>query len=216
MAWILFPAQISGTSPANLSAIYKENYRSQIALAYAASGDAGRAAARLGLLGDRDPIRELNVQAQLALLDQDSQREARALSQLSQAIYGLVVDRLEQEDGGEIILLENSKFDIREQQRICESANEAPTLRLFLLDAEGTAQSGWRMVLSSDSGEEESFTGLRPELGAGYAQFDLFPNEIYALEIQDIATLEGIAAPDCLDEDGESYWGSWLFTLRAN
>ncbi len=216
ISWAFFPARAGGSTPAELSTFAREEYRIQIAMAYAASGDAQRAAARLTLLGDRDPIRELNVQAQLALLNQASQREARALSQLSQAIYDLVLARLSSEAGGGIVLSESAAYSITEQQRICESPSESPQLKIFLLDNEGQPYSGIRFLLKSDAGEEESFTGLRPELGAGYIQFDLFPKELYSLAIQDAEMLGGIQTPSCAQEDGEDYWGSWLLTLRAN
>jgi hypothetical protein len=216
ISWLVFPVRASGISPSELSPLAKEEYRIQIAMAYATSGDAQRAAARLNLLADRDPIRDLNVQAQLALLNQDSQREARALSQLSQAIYDLVLERLSGEEGGGIVLLEGSAFSIIEQQKICEDASSVPLLKIFLLDNEGQPYSGIRFLLKSDAGEEESFTGLRPEFGAGYVQFDLFPNEVYALELQDAETLSGIHAPSCDQEDEDDYWGSWLLTLAAD
>ena len=214
VAWLLFPAQVNGISPAKLSPFAKEEYRTQIAMAYAATGDAHRAAARLALLEDRDPIRSLNVQAQLALLDQDSQREARALSQLSQAIYELVLLRLGEVDNAGIILVENASYSLFEQQNICEDASDPPLLKLFLVNAEALAASGIRLLLKSDGGNADTFTGLLPELGAGYAEFDLFPNEQYVLEIQDEEILRSIKAPLCSSDQDEEYWGSLLLTLR--
>lgn len=215
IAWLFFPAQVNGISPAQLSPLAKEDYRTQIAMAYAASGDAQRAAARLALLDDRDPIRALNIQAQLALLDQDSQREARALSQLSQAIYELVLLRLAEESDAELSLAEGADYLMVEQQNICVDANDPPLLKLFLLNAEGLPASGIRLLLKSKGGDADTFTGLRPELGAGYAEFDLFPHEQYMLEIQDVDNLLGIKAPLCPIEGGGEFWGSLLLTLRA-
>ena len=215
LTWAIFPARTAGSSPAELPGLQKETYRVQIAMAYAASGDANRAAARLNLLGDRDPIRELNVQAQLALLSQDTQREARALSQLSQAIYGLVVARLAEEEGGGIQLAGEAGYQILELQRICEDASAPPLLRLYLLDGEGQPQEGMRLVLRSDAGDEETYTGLRPENGPGFGQFDLFPQESYALNVDETESLTDIHAPQCEGEEGESYWGSLLITLQA-
>ena len=215
-AWLLFPARPSGVSPADLPRLDKENYRTQIAMAYAATGDAERAAARLNLLGDLDPIRELNIQAQLALLSQDTQREARALSQLSQAIYEIVLERISEEEGGGLEMLPEAAYALTEAQLLCEGAEAVPLLRIYLLDAEGNPQSGVSLVLSSEAGEEESFTGLLPEQGAGYAQFNLFPNEEYVLSLEGVQSVSGVQSPNCEEEGGEAYWGSQLITLRAN
>ena len=217
IAWLLNPVRASGVSPAELPRIEKENYRTQVAMAYAATGDAERAAARLNLLGDLDPIRELNIQAQLALLSQDSQREARALSQLSQAIYSIVLQRIDQQQGGALEMLPDAQYALNEAQQLCNGPDEVPLLRVFLLDIEGNPQSGVRMELTSEAGEEESYTGLLPEQGAGYAQFNLFPNQEYTLSLEGVANVAGIQSPTCVDEEneGEEYWGSQLVTLRV-
>jgi hypothetical protein len=217
IAWLFFPVRPSGISPAELPRLDKENYRTQIAMAYAATGDANRAAARLNLLGDIDPIRELNIQAQLALLSQDTQREARALSQLAQAIYEIVLERFSEEAETGILMLPESVYTLTEVQNLCEGAAAVPLLRVFVLDAEGNPQSDTPLMLSSIAGEEESATGLIPEQGAGYAEFNLFPDENYQLSIGSVLSVSGILTPSCQDEDeNESYWGSQLITLRAN
>lgn len=86
IAWLLFPARVGAVDPSLLADSARDQYRAAIALAYAASGDLGRAEARLALLGDGDAARTLRNQAQLALLEPDAQRQARALSQLADAL----------------------------------------------------------------------------------------------------------------------------------
>jgi hypothetical protein len=214
IAWILFPARTVDTSPAELRSDYKEDYRALTALAFASSGDLGRAQARLLLLGDRDPVRELNAQAQFALLDQDNQREARALGQLAQAMQSLppadMPDTVEQPS-----LLPESVYVITEEQMLCGDQNGPPLLKIFLLDAEGLQQSGISLSLLTDSGEEETFTGLRPEFGAGYAQFELNQGETYTLSVGEEPVLEGVKAAICEGDGGVHSWGSWLFTLQG-
>jgi len=215
IAWIVFPARTVDTSPAELHGDYKEDYRALTALAFASSGDLGRAQARILLLGDRDPLRELNAQAQFALLNQDNQREARALGQLAQAIQSLPPanspDTLEQP-----ILLPEAVYAITEEQMLCADQNGLPLLKIFLMDSEGLQQSGISLSLNFDSGEEETFTGLRPEFGAGYAQFELNPGETYTLNVAGGEVMEGVQAAICEGEGGANSWGTWLFTLQEN
>ncbi len=89
IAWIVFPARAGSIDPAELNSEQKDQYRIAIALAFASSGDLGRAEARLALLNDPNPARALRNQAQLQLLQPDGQREARALDQLADALAGL-------------------------------------------------------------------------------------------------------------------------------
>jgi hypothetical protein len=214
IAWLLFPARTVDTAPSELHAEYKEDYRAAIALAYASSGDLGRAQARLALLGDSDPARELTEQAQFALLDQDNQREARALGQLALALASLppadIPDSIAQPN-----LSAEAAYEIREQQMLCEEQGGPPLLKIFLLDAEGLQQSGLSLHLVSANGEEETFTGLRPEFGAGYAQFELIPSELYTLNVAGAAVLENLQAAVCEGEGGVNSWGIWLFTLQG-
>jgi hypothetical protein len=215
IAWLLFPARTVDTGPAELHAQYKEDYRATIALAYASSGDLGRAQARLVLLSDLNPSRELTEQAQFALLDQDNQREARALGQLALALQALppadIPDSVAQPN-----LAADSAYEIVEQQMLCEEQSGPPLLKIFLLDAEGLPQSGISLHLLSDNGEEETFTGLRPEFGAGYAQFELIPSEVYTMSVAGDVVLENLQAAVCEGEMGVNSWGIWLFTLRVN
>ena len=90
MAWIVFPARAGSIDPSQLNSEQKDQYRVAIALAYASSGDLGRAEARLALLNDPNPGRALRNQAQLQLLQPGGQREARALDQLADALAGVI------------------------------------------------------------------------------------------------------------------------------
>ncbi len=79
--WVITPTESFETHPQSLQWSYKNTYREMIAVAYLASGDLGRAKARLDLLGDDDLIRELQVQAQRTS-EEGSLNIARALGVL--------------------------------------------------------------------------------------------------------------------------------------
>src|SRR3990172_7122863 len=93
LAWGIYPSTVVDVPPSSLSDEYRNQYRAAVALAFATSGDLGRAQARLNLLGDPDPVRALVSQAQLTLLDETAQREARALSQLAGALEALLASQ---------------------------------------------------------------------------------------------------------------------------
>jgi hypothetical protein len=212
IAWLIYPARVGVIGPVDLPNELREQYRVVTALAYASSGDVGRARARLDLLGPVDVVRQLTSQAQLALLDQDSQREARALAQLADALAGEEPEGEGAQEADPPVLVDGAAFSISEQQLIC--ADEGPPmLKLFFLDSEGVQRAGVELRLSGGETTLEGFTGLRPELGAGYAEFELAPQVDYSLWVQGGDVLTGVRAVAC---EGTGNWGTWLLTLRSN
>ncbi len=214
VSWAAFPAESIDASPAELRSDFKESFRSAIALSFASSGDIGRAEARLALLGERDPIRKLTEQAQIALLNQQNQREARALGQLAEAL-GQRPSAFSGDVNSAAIIVADSAYEVLEQQEICEADESRPLLKIFILDQEGLQTSGDHIRLHSGQAEEETFTGLRPEYGPNYAEFALTPGVSYSLEINQSGVVQDLAAHACVGEGGESFWGTWLYTLQV-
>ena len=57
-------------------------------------------------------------------------------------------------------------------------------------------------------GEEHFFTGLKPELGHGYADYRMTAGTEYALSLSAGGTrITGLSAPPCLDASGNPYPG---------
>lgn len=227
ISWGLYPATVVDVPPASLSDGYKNQYRAAVALAFATSGDLGRARARLALLEDPDPVRALVSQAQLTLVDEDAQREARALSQLAAALEahlasqetaaaaeGLSAEGLQ--GGGTpaaATLVPGGNYRLRDQQLLCEA--EGPLLKIFVYDQAGNAQAGARIVAGSNEGQDEFFTGLKPEISPGYADFDMEPGVVYALFVEGVEVMNPLQAAACELPDGEPAWGSWLLRVDA-
>lgn len=84
-AWLINPVVYAYTQPDTLKDNYKDVYRSTIAQAYAATGNLERAALRLALLGEDDPVFALGAQAQRSLAEGD-QEKARSLALLASAL----------------------------------------------------------------------------------------------------------------------------------
>lgn len=86
ISWVVAPVKYVDTVPASLRADFKDEFRSQIASAYYASNNLARAQARLGLLGDPDPIQALTIQAQNLLIAGDPTGTAYLLAYLVDAL----------------------------------------------------------------------------------------------------------------------------------
>jgi hypothetical protein len=84
-AWMIHPVAIVDTKPHSLQASFKDQYRSQIATAFVATGDLVRARARLELLGDENPYQTVVDQAEhMAVMGETA--EVTALRLLATAL----------------------------------------------------------------------------------------------------------------------------------
>jgi hypothetical protein len=228
VAWIIWPPSVAEVGPASLAEPYQEQYRLMVALAYASSSDLGRAQARLALLGDSDPVRALSSQAQVALANNATQREARALAGLAEELGGYLASQqataaaLNTPNPNEAAgatpveaVGEGAAYFIDDQQLTCESASAPPYVKIFIFDANRNPQAGVALTLSSDEGETQFTTGQRPEMSPGYAEYPLTPGASYSLSIQGVQMMSGLQASACQTEEGEPAWGSWLLLFNA-
>ena len=80
---------------------------------------------------------------------------------------------------------------------------------VFVTDARQNPIPGVEVIVEWSGNEEHFFTGLKPELGKGYADFSMQPNQSYALRLATGSTAAGnLSAPPCQDTAGNHYWGS--------
>jgi hypothetical protein len=74
---------------------------------------------------------------------------------------------------------------------------------------------GAEIIVTWNNGEEHIFTGLKPELGYGYADFLMAPDVTYSVRMADGGTpASDLSAPLCTDTDGEPYLGGHLITFQ--
>lgn len=223
ISFVIAPLQVSSVGPSHLADDAKDQYRLMIALAYASSGDIQRAQARLAHLGDADPARALNAQAQVALGNQTTQREARALASLANDLdtfqasaqsTSIAVNTPNPQDAGAaptpFVADEGGVYTLTSRELLCESSEAPPLVKLFIFDASGQAQAGVRLAMQNGDSSSEFFTGARPEFGPGYAEYEMTPGETYILSIAGTETLAGLQPAACITEAGDPAWGAWL------
>ncbi|MEX2160562.1 MAG: hypothetical protein WD751_01495 [Anaerolineales bacterium] len=229
LAWLVWPPRVTDVAPSSLAEEYRDQYRLMVALSYASSGDTGRAQARLTLLGDNDPVRALNSQAQLALADPATQPEARALSGLAARLQEAIA--LQQSTAAALntpdpsvqsaatpinAAVEGAAYFSEDPQLLCDAADTPPYVKVFIFDANNNPQAGVELILtSSEEGELTFSTGQRPEMSPGYGEAELRPGVVYSLSIQGEQAMGGLQAAACETEAGEPAWGSWLLLFHA-
>jgi hypothetical protein len=108
-------------------------------------------------------------------------------------------------------------FLLQEQTLICEPAMAASLIQIKVYDASGQEVPGVEAVVTWSGGEEHFFTGLKPELGLGYADFSMTTGISYALRLADGGQgVPDLTPAECEGESGARFYGSWLLVFRAS
>lgn len=101
------------------------------------------------------------------------------------------------------------RYVIVEQERVC--APPGGLLTVTVLDMGGNPQPGVELLIRWNGGDDRFFTGLKPEIGPGYADFDLQSGQVYDLTV--VGTESDVALG--LDTAGcQGYPASWKVVLR--
>ncbi len=100
-------------------------------------------------------------------------------------------------------------FVLEKQDSICDPNLKEPLIQVQAFDAAGQPVPGEEGVVTWDGGETHFYTGLKPELGPGYADFTMTPGTIYTLRLGEGGQpINGLTAQQCSQPDGSTYWGS--------
>ena len=264
-SWVISPLGVSDAEPITLRADFKDQYRSAIAAAYAATGNLPRARARLALLGDSNSVEALNGQAQRMRANNQSFERADqvvalalALDESTSGANGALPATLTTEiaDQSENIVTETSPpsspevpldltetpqtietqtlviestprptstatpvpgkpFALTGQETICDSNLPAGLLQVLVLNSNRRQIAGAEIDITWDGGKESFFTGLKPELGNGYADYIMTPDVTYSIQLargSDVAL--GITVPTCQSSAGEAFVGGIKLTFQ--
>jgi hypothetical protein len=267
-AWVLSPRQVTDAQPGALRADFKDQYRSVVAAAYAATGNLPRAQARLALLGDAHAVEALNAQAQrmrssstmseqfenadlvvaLALvLDENNNgapistptievaeqiedtptatdlavasEEPVAMTETPVSIETIetqaTVSPPTPRSTQTLIPTLGAPFELTGQESICDPNLPDGLLQVVASNRNRRQVAGMEIVITWDGGKEQFFTGLKPELGNGYADYIMTPNITYTVQLargSDVAL--GITAPTCQTANGTNFFGGIKLTFQ--
>ncbi|OQX61179.1 MAG: hypothetical protein B5M51_08475 [Anaerolinea sp. 4484_236] len=103
-------------------------------------------------------------------------------------------------------------FILQEDSGICDATlKDTPLIQIYATDRSGQGVPGVEIrVTRAREGQESFFTGLKPEFGLGYADFEMTPGVVYMVELLNSGIqVSEITAKECSTEGGEDYWGSW-------
>jgi hypothetical protein len=106
-------------------------------------------------------------------------------------------------------------FTLIAQDEVCDANLPEGLLQIIVLNSNRRQIPGVEINVTWEGGEEAFFTGLKPELGNGYADFLMAPNVSYTVQLaagSDIAS--GLTAPACQAENGEPFSGGLKLTFQ--
>lgn len=99
-------------------------------------------------------------------------------------------------------------FRLAKHTTICDPSLPEGLLQIEARDRHGKPLAGVEIVITWQGGEEHIFTGLKPELGDGYADYQMTPGLLYTLQLMPTSTpVTVLSAPRCNNSE-EEYWGS--------
>lgn len=90
-------------------------------------------------------------------------------------------------------------FKLTKQEPNCESTTSISLLQVWVKDAVGQPLSGVRIEISQAGGGVQTFfTGLYPEISAGYADYEMLAGMVYAIRVGDNGQLvPDLSPPEC-------------------
>lgn len=101
------------------------------------------------------------------------------------------------------------------QDTVCDPELAEGLLQVIVTNATRKQIPGAEIIITWSGGEEHIFTGLKPELGNGYADFRMTPDVIYSVRMADGGTpASGISTSTCTVTDSSTYLGGILITFQ--
>jgi hypothetical protein len=109
-------------------------------------------------------------------------------------------------------------FQLAAKEQVCEQG-QMPHIEVVVQDEEGVGVPGVEVWLMWDGGSDRAVTGLKPEQGMGYADFDAEQGVDYSIGIGELGAplVTGLQLESCPEEKGkEPLVGSWRIVLERS
>lgn len=157
--------------------------------------------------GNPEPLETTSPATQTATgvsqpTNQDSQETSPALSSATP-----LPTRTPTATPGAPFVLQSSTF-------VCDPDLPNPLIQVVSEDASGDPLPGQEITITWDAGDDFFFTGLKPEIGLGYADFLMEPGLVYQVHMAAGGqSVPDITPAECETESGSRYWGSWLLVF---
>ncbi len=227
IAWGLWPVEYVNADPADLRRRYKDDYVQMISAAYVGDGNVAKARERLNQLGTSFTAKSFG---DLISREQKSGRDAQTLDALSLLAQGMgfgsipvlaptTVPETTVSHSPSLSAQTIPSFQLAGRTVLtCADEPNQARLQFIVRDAQGNDLPNVGIEIRWANGEDAVYTGLKPERGAGYADFDATPG-IYTATIanaqSDVAGNLKIGDPptNCKNDRGQTPRG-WKLVFQ--
>lgn len=107
-------------------------------------------------------------------------------------------------------------FLFAHQQQMCDPTQTEPLIQVITQDRSGEEIGGAEVVVEWAQGFDHFFTGLKPELGAGYGDFTMTEGIEYTVHLAESpgARVGPLVAETCTGPTGAQFPGAWRLVFR--
>jgi hypothetical protein len=102
-------------------------------------------------------------------------------------------------------------FVLASKNQVCDPALPGPLIQVQVNDAAGQPVAGVEVSVTWNGGEDSFFTGLKPDVNLGYADYSMTAGTVYTLTLGDGGQpVSGLQSVDCTPSSGPDFQGGWL------
>lgn len=83
----------------------------------------------------------------------------------------------------------DAPFVLVDQREVCDGSIPANLMQVFVSDADGNPLPGVRIAVTWQDGEDIFYSGLTPEIGPGYADFQMDTGIVYDVKVGEVSDL---------------------------
>lgn len=192
ITWVLWPVEFTNADAADLRQSYKDDYLRMISAGYQSDGDLGTAKQRLGQLGLANPVQAINDLISRDKASRTNLTSLDALASLAQSISvqpqsTALAQTLTSVTPQAVVIVAATPtapaptFKLVEHTQLgCQDEPDAAYLVFVVRDANGNDLPNVGIEVRWSGGDDVVYTGLKPERGVGYADFEATPGTFSA------------------------------------
>jgi len=110
---------------------------------------------------------------------------------------------------------QGAPFRLTALDTVCDPNLPEGLIQVIVFNSNRRQMPGVKIIVTWDSGEDEFYTGLKPELGNGYADFIMEPGRSYSVQLglgSEIST--DITTHTCQASEGGSFLGGYKINFQ--
>jgi hypothetical protein len=106
-------------------------------------------------------------------------------------------------------------FQLLSQDQVCNPNLTDGLMQIIVLDNHHHQMPGMEIIITWNGGEDHLFTGFKPEIGNGYADYVMQAGVTYTVRVaQPGSPVPNLTAPACPDSSGQTYTGGLKLTFQ--